>query len=65
MESSCEDEVLVGGEFRETLGVVLVVDETSGLIDDVDGKDHGVLLCVMKSEVVPGYRVNGMMASPI
>jgi hypothetical protein len=48
VEGSCEDEVFVGGKFREALGVVLVVDETSSLVDDVDGKDHGVLLGLMK-----------------
>lgn len=56
MEGSCEDEVLVGGELGETLGVILVVDETSGLVDDVDGKDHGVFVCVMKAEVFLGIK---------
>ena len=40
VKCSCKDKVFVRGQLGETVRVVLVVDETSGLVDDVDGKDH-------------------------
>lgn len=40
MEGSSKDEILVRGELGQSLGVVLVVDQASCFVDDVDGEDH-------------------------
>ena len=39
MEGTCEDEVVVCGEFVEGCGKVALVDETAGFVDDYEGVD--------------------------
>lgn len=50
MESASKDEVVVGGEFVESITEITVVNKPAGFVEHEDGQDHGGLGDVMEGE---------------